>query len=1184
MNIRTLLAVSVLTASPVAPAADGLFPFVPDLEGEDCVVDMSALVPAPAGKDGFVRAEGEWLVTDRGVVRMHGINLTGAANFPTHEQADRLAQRLSRFGFNCVRMHYFDVVLYPNGFFSVPEPGIFADDPKTTCRIDEGQRDRLEYLVAALKRRGVYSDLNLHVHRQLDERDGFPATHKGARGLDYYYGPIIEKEKEFAKDLLTHVNPYTGLSFADDPAVAMIELNNENGLFQVWPAGTFDDEAKFHEVYRTELTRQWNAWLDRRYGGKPPCGHIPYLKARMPGPAYPASVTNDFYRFLADTDSSYFRTMREYLRKDLGVKCVVYGTQLDYVTPHTLAETCDAVDVHLYGRGSPDISVPYETRLSRKGPVSGVRWRLRAPEPLIASAKFDVPYDEDFVPHRATMRVKDRPFLCTESSEGFPNWHAAGYQPFLRSLAAFQGWAGVFAYTWNFQRDLFPDHTPFFWSLAARTDCLAHFPAVAAIYLRGDVRCARERVFLNDAKEDFFARLFRLTHRRCGFHSSPTRITDGKFRATEVLLRGVGVDLAGTSPAPTPLDPARVAEMESGLYRSDTGELTLDRREKGREFYTVRTPNVKVFSGFATDRIFDLGDGVTFTSPTNRLGWCTASLTSLDGTGFGPGARILLAVTGYAQNGGAHYRDLGDGFIGGDDCGTDLGRGKTEVEGVRSRVTLPGTGWSCRAVGEDGRTGRSVPVATDGNATTVETSPEYGTVWYELRRNAAPAGRLGIGLECLDRDLWDLKPTLPALKELGVSRGRLQSGWAKTEREKGVYDFAWLDEAVAGVRAAGVEPWISLSYGNPLYAPEGMKARADGIGLSPLMTEEGTAAWRRYVRAIVTRFKDRVKVWEVWNEPECGIFFKVRPGKTWRQDYLELLKITAEEIRAADPSARVAAGATAGTPGDDQIAGLFEDGLGAYADIYTFHGYGAIPETFDRTSAATYAMIRRNAPKVEIWRGEAGLPSAPSGRGALSNVKTSEAVQCRWMARHLVRDLADPSIDFTSYFHLFDFEHFSHKYTYHYGVLRDGDCSKKPSFAVLRRIRDFFDDGCCVPDRTLGVSAKADDVVFHAFRRNGSAFVAYVRPELPSDEPVVRETDVSVFFGNSKERWRDPVVLNVVDGTVTRVKPDKWSFGAHLPYSGELRVFTEAAALKPHVMLAPGEAATSELRGQRDHE
>jgi hypothetical protein len=79
-------------------------------------------------------------------------------------------------------------------------------------------------------------------------------------------------------------------------------------------------------------------------------------------------------------------------------------------------------------------------------------------------------------------------------------------------------------------------------------------------------------------------------------------------------------------------------------------------------------------------------------------------------------------------------------------------------------------------------------------------------------------GRLGVGMECLDRDLWDPFPAIPHLKELGIRRVRLQSGWARTEKTKGVYDFEWLDKVVDALEGIGVMPWMSLSYGNPLYA------------------------------------------------------------------------------------------------------------------------------------------------------------------------------------------------------------------------------------------------------------------------------------------------------------------------------------------------------------------------------
>lgn len=57
------------------------------------------------------------------------------------------------------------------------QAGIVADDFRTRRRLDPVQRDRQDYLVAQLKKRGIYVNVNLHVARTLDARDGFaPGT------------------------------------------------------------------------------------------------------------------------------------------------------------------------------------------------------------------------------------------------------------------------------------------------------------------------------------------------------------------------------------------------------------------------------------------------------------------------------------------------------------------------------------------------------------------------------------------------------------------------------------------------------------------------------------------------------------------------------------------------------------------------------------------------------------------------------------------------------------------------------------------------------------------------------------------------------------------------------------------------------------------------------------------------
>ena len=448
-------------------------------------------------------------------------------------------------------------------------------------------------------------------------------------------------------------------------------------------------------------------------------------------------------------------------------------------------------------------------------------------------------------------------------------------------------------------------------------------------------------------------------------------------------------------------------------------------------------------------------------------------------------------------------------------------------------------------------------------------------------------GRLGVGLEGRDRHTWEMKPALSALKALGVKKARIQTGWGRTETRKGVYDWHELDDEVNDLVALGVEPWMCLCYGNPLYKTPEEGDAALGIRMNPLSTPEGEAAWRRYVRACVARYKDRVKCFEVWNEPNVSVFLYVKDRSRWVDEYIRLVKITSEDIRAVAPDAKVivnTASTYSGRP-------LFEKGIGTFCDVLSFHGYEEVPETYTRQlEESFYGQIRRTAPHVEIWCGEAGIPSAQpkGGTGALYWVKVDEDVQARWMARHLVRHLGDPQIAHVSYFHLYDFEHFSRQYRYHYGVLRE-DYSRKPSFGVLQRVKAFFDDGACRPDRTITLLPLQLDVPFasQSFVRNGQPLFAYVMPLPLAEDPATRYPLVDMFLADTSVRWRDPVVVDVVDGTVCRLPLSKDGVKLVLPLSAHLRFVTEAAALKPYLDL-PARTTSAprpvESSGQFDHE
>lgn len=118
--------------------------------------------------------------------------------------------------------------------------------------------------------------------------------------------------------------------------------------------------------------------------------------------------------------------------------------------------------------------------------------------------------------------------------------------------------------------------------------------------------------------------------------------------------------------------------------------------------------------------------------------------------------------------------------------------------------------------------------------------------------------------------------------------------WCDIEKQKGVWDWSRLDQLVnqAGKRS------IMLVLGHPPAwaakgGPDGRQAAwmAPGSNRPPINME----TWRRYVRAVVMRYKDRVRHWQIWNEPADKRFYS--------GTYAELgtlTKVAYNEIKSID--------------------------------------------------------------------------------------------------------------------------------------------------------------------------------------------------------------------------------------------------------------------------------------------
>lgn len=417
--------------------------------------------------------------------------------------------------------------------------------------------------------------------------------------------------------------------------------------------------------------------------------------------------------------------------------------------------------------------------------------------------------------------------------------------------------------------------------------------------------------------------------------------------------------------------------------------------------------------------------------------------------------------------------------------------------------------------------------------------------------------RLGLGFEKLDRGAFDPEKAYDKVAALGVKWIRIQSGWARTETRKGVYDFAWLDSIVDHLIQRGLRPWICLCYGNGLY-DERAAQTFGAVGWPPIYDEKSRAAWGAYVRALVSRYKGRVSDYEVWNEPDGKWCWKAGPSGT---EYGDLLAMTARAVRSADPGARVIGGSVC-----MRKLSFIDDALRACGknlpDAITFHEYTADEtQVFERVRSLK-ALLRRYDPKITVIQGESGSQSRRDGEGALNGGAWTPRRQARQLLRHTVADLLC-GVEFTSYFSALDMleglngkvgDKASYQDYGYFGVLgaefdengvATGEYQPKSSYYAMQNLASVFEgewELCDLPlmarvedsKLTFAQTLKGKELTGGGFlRENGAYLYAYWKPcDLMTTE---YEGVVTLEVSGMPEDFR---LIDPMDGSVYAV-PEK---------------------------------------------
>lgn len=656
----------------IARTAPPLVPFSWDWErASESALDLSRFLDAPSGKGGFVRVQdGRFIKPDGSRLRLWGVNLTSASGTPDKELAPRIADDLARMGFNIARFHHLDAA-WGNGLF----PG----DSNHTRAFDTNHLDRFDYFVCELKKRGIYVSLTMNVLRRFKEGDevrDWKILSYG-KGATYYNPRLLELQREFTRNLLTHRNPYTGLEYRHEPAIVSIEMVNENSLLEAWYQGRLVGQenpaggtwSPLPVSYAREVTEQFNAWLKanrsaevvsaiRKETGVGPDALIPRLA--------PAQFTNAsalrFHteaEFLMNVESNYFAAMKRLIRDEIGSKSLLFGSAdhndgfAGYAHLSNMLRF-DVIDGHGYW----------------EHPETGPLTRIKN-TPMVNN-----PLDSPFTQFARTP-VAGMPFTISEVNHPYPHRFAAEGYVTLSAYSQFHDWDGIAWFTWSRGRLGKPEQ-----GQPAR-DCfdisqdpvrLAQITIAGLMWHRQDLSTARQTLIRTYTPGEMIEAL-RLTSWKNrpffkpGFDlTTPLKhATRWKPAQTNSEEQGAGESSPFTQPAP--------AKVES-----DTGELHWLRAGQKRGVIKVVTPRSQSLIGFVKDS----GETVPHLSAALSNEFCSITLSSLDDLPIAQSRKLLLvATTGTGQNTGQQFAEDGKTMV-------EWGQGPLLIEPVTGAIALRG--------------------------------------------------------------------------------------------------------------------------------------------------------------------------------------------------------------------------------------------------------------------------------------------------------------------------------------------------------------------------------------------------------------------------------------------------------------------------------------------------------------
>jgi hypothetical protein len=653
-HVLLLVLLAPLAAVAADPATWG-FDSPHDPFAADALLDLRSLNEKVAGEKGFVTvdAAGSFRLGSQERTRFWAVNTNVGREKPwvvrprwgTEEPSlEYHAKFLANRGVNMVRLH------------AHLNPDLKANPKAAPGDINEKDRDWIWRTVAAMKKEGIYTTVSPYWANtlQIGKDWGIPGgADQGPHGLLFFDETLQGAYKAWWKALLAEKNPYTGIPLAQDPALAILQLQNEDSLL-FWTTNGIKGEQ------RRRLGKKFVAWAARKYGSLD-AATMAWESRKLPGDD-PAQGVLDFdnmylavinptggtakrftdqVQFFCELMYAFNAEMIRYLREDLQCKQVVNpgnwktadtarlndAERWSYTPGEVLAVNRYFGGMHTGENSGWAVADGHQfTRLSA----------LRDPSQLSINLK----------------RPVGKAMLVTEGGWVMPNGYGAE-GPFL--VAAYMALTGVNGFYWfatgsdgweppQSANGYMPSQAK--WPIAT-PDIMGTFPATALLFRQGLVAQAEPAVREQRALTDLWQRRVGIVSEEASFDPNrdkgnlpPTSSVREGLPWETFLVGPVEVTYAGNPANSTTLDLEKFIDRKKKVVKSATGELTFDH---GQGFCLIDAPMAQGVAAHLNERR-------TFTTRHLKLdlgaGFATVLVVPLDHQSLAESERVLVQVCG----------------------------------------------------------------------------------------------------------------------------------------------------------------------------------------------------------------------------------------------------------------------------------------------------------------------------------------------------------------------------------------------------------------------------------------------------------------------------------------------------------------------------------------------------------